>query len=138
MVLFIRWRNEVSVFGSHLSLFSRIFAVFSSLFVSEIRTVTASHEISLQGTLQTINFFARSTTPIARSFTSCFLASLLIVRVSIHLWLSISLSKTVWACVWLIFEIGVCISFLFIGLVSFKVSPRLKVTNMHNFDCGIA
>lgn len=31
------------------------------------------------------------------------------------------LNYSVWACFWILFQTGVCISFLFIGIVSFKV-----------------
>ncbi|KAF8552414.1 hypothetical protein OG21DRAFT_126683 [Imleria badia] len=43
------------------------------------------------------------------------------------------ISAHFWACVWLIFEVGVCISFLFIGLASFKLTTGEMDVQAANF-----
>ncbi|KAG6332522.1 hypothetical protein ID866_6572, partial [Astraeus odoratus] len=48
------------------------------------------------------------------------------------------LSAHFWACVWIMFEIGVCIAFLFLGIVSFKVpcAPYLLSSSDMNTQAG--
>ncbi|KAH7907359.1 peptidase M50B-like-domain-containing protein [Hygrophoropsis aurantiaca] len=43
------------------------------------------------------------------------------------------ISAHLWAILWILFEIGVCISFIFLGLAAFKISPQDMNTQAGNF-----